>query len=123
MLAPDLIGLIRSAIEGELAPRIHDVAMEVQASDRHWAVHGRGGNNIYDRAQIGSEELANRAQIIWNQIQRCHAAFGAPTDEQTSIELQQLIAEHITAQVAPITSIIRMTGTGFPHNAVKVIPD
>jgi hypothetical protein len=67
-----------------------------------------------------------RAEILWGIIQRCHRAFGASAaDGPLSDDLQQQVAEHVTAQAASILELVdnRKLSDSLPPGTRAYIPD
>ncbi len=126
MLPAEITNCIRESIDAELPPRDKDVRLALQASQRRLASQGlsRSGNLLYERAQIGCEELTVRAEIIWGQIKRCHLAFRTAAGEQHAGELQQQISEHVTAQCAVVFALVDINPqSAWPRGAQDGIRD
>jgi hypothetical protein len=76
------------------------------------------------RARIGADELAERAEIIWAVIQRCHRQFGMPVDERLARDLEQQIREHLARQAYIVLGMVETVGPSALTGQWKdVIPD
>jgi hypothetical protein len=71
MLDAKVIDRIRESVEAQLRPRDQPVRVQLQAARQP----GQGGRAMFARGEIGSVELAARADLIWQIIRRCFAAY------------------------------------------------
>jgi hypothetical protein len=116
MLEAAVTNCIRESVDAELPPRNQSVADSLQRSASVFAAQGTFHSSLalQARAQIGCDELAVCAEIIWRLIQRCHSAFGVPPDEQLAYDLQQQIREHLARQADVVLGLVDSSSTaGF----------
>lgn len=127
MLETDVINCIRDTIAAELNPRNQHVRDAVRAAQNQLAARGlaRSGQELHERARIGSDELAVRAAIIWTTIRRCHGAFAPAVSEQLGDDLRQQVAEHISAQTTVVLGYVDLQNLAqmFPANSRGHIRD
>jgi len=127
VLETEVINCIRDSIDAESRPRNAVLGAAIQASQMQLAARGmvRSSNELHERARIGSDELTVRAEIVWGLIQRCHRAFGAPPNEHLAADLQQQVAEHITAQATVVLGYVDLQNLAnfFPPNTRTHVRD
>lgn len=108
MLEPEVVTRIRETVGAELGPRGEKVRAELQAIQRQLAARGlsRSGNELHERARIACDELAIRAALIWEIVQRCHTTFGSRDNPQLLADLQQQVHEHVTLHANMLGGIV-----------------
>ncbi|MGO9592995.1 MAG: hypothetical protein ACLQFF_12510 [Steroidobacteraceae bacterium] len=120
MLSIDIVTCIRESIDALMTPRNRETVTKVQQlllpAHRDGAL---ADNAISGRRQIGTDELEHRASLIWQQIMRCHELYGSVVDQQTVVDLQQRLAEHIAAQCTAVLTAIDQPIVGHIPPSVK----
>jgi hypothetical protein len=107
MLPAKMIDCVRETLAANLNPRDGSVIAQLGFIGRRYSLgQSNTGSEILDRADLGSKELGERAAFIWQTIQRCHRAVGAPFDGQLLSDLRQEIAGQINAHRAAIERLI-----------------
>ena len=120
MLSADIIKCIRDSIDARAHAARSDPGQNLGRSTSDFALHGAGvasSRALLARATIGGDELAERAAIIWAQIQRCHKALGSPGDAMLDYELQQQLREHLARQTDVVLALVDHKGK--PSNGPK----
>jgi hypothetical protein len=101
MLDDIVIIRFRESMEADLRPRDSDVRMRVEGADRKWGV---SGNAMHKRGEIGCAELSARAEIIWQGMQRCYAAYQISATDESTISG---INEHVEYWIRGESNVIR----------------
>ena len=111
MLPIETTACIRESIDAELSPRHSNLTAALVQVDSEFAARGAFNSRmrLQQRTVAGCRELAVRAEIVWDQIRRCLAAFHASPDQVSFAELEQVVKEQVAAQAVAVTALVDAT--------------
>jgi hypothetical protein len=121
MLEPDVVNRIRDDIAATTGPRLRGYREAIEAMLNRMNARGllQSGNTIREFARLAEDELAIRADIVWEAIARAHAAMVAVTTDLTLTELREQLAHHVHAEAVALRGAtlgrVRQLGLDASH--------